>query len=79
MDAAEGSGSKADAVVVRLDEILQEVDMAITTQRQIINKLAEELGEDVYEYKALIRVSYCSCTLTLGSQLGSKSNTCLDL
>lgn len=60
MDAAEASGSKADAVTARLGEILQEVDMAITTQRQITNKLAEELGEDVYEYKALIRVSYCT-------------------
>lgn len=60
MSASEGSGSKANAVVARLGEILQEVDMAITTQRQITNKLAEELGEDVYEYKALIRVSYCS-------------------
>ena len=58
--APEGSGSKADAVVARLGEILQEVDMAIATQRQITNKLAEELGEDVYEYKALIRVRCCS-------------------
>ena len=58
MDAAEGSGSKADAVTARLGEILLEVDMAITTQRQITNKLAEELGEEVYEYKALIRVGY---------------------
>lgn len=60
MSASQGSESKADAVVARLGEILQEVDMAITTERQITNKLAEELGEDVYEYKALIRVSYCS-------------------
>ena len=51
------SGSKADDVVARLGEILADVDMAITTQRQITNKLAEELGEEVYEYKALIRVS----------------------
>ncbi|KAL0050327.1 hypothetical protein WJX82_009110 [Trebouxia sp. C0006] len=29
--------------------------MDITTQRQITNKLAEEFGEDVYEYKALIK------------------------
>lgn len=55
MDASDRSGSKADAVVARLGEILQEVDMSITTQRQVTNKLAEELGEDVYEYKALIR------------------------
>lgn len=60
MDASDRSGSKADAVVARLGEILQEVDMSITTQRQVTNKLAEELGEDVYEYKALIRVSNCT-------------------
>lgn len=56
MDATEGSSSKVDAMVTRLDEILLEVDMGTTTQRQITNKLAEELGEDVYDYKALIRV-----------------------
>ena len=75
MGAAEGSGSKADAVIARLGEILQEVDMAITTQRQITNKLAEELGEDVYEYKALIRVSYCTAQYTVGAQLGKREVT----
>ena len=56
MDAAEGSSSKLDAVTMRLGEILQEVDMGTTTQRQITNKLAEELGEHVYDCKAVIRV-----------------------
>lgn len=58
MDAAEGSSSQVDAMLARLSEILQEVDMGTTTQRQITNKLAEELGEHVYDYKALIRVRY---------------------
>ena len=54
---SEASGSKADAIVARLGELLQEADMSITTQRQITNKLAEELGEEAYEFKALIKAS----------------------
>ena len=79
MDAPEGSGGKADAVLARLNEILQEVDMAVTTQRQITNKLAEEMGEDVYDYKALIKVSCRSalqsidCTLLT---LTARSHPC---
>ena len=70
MEASEGSGSKADAVLARLESILQEVDTGITTQRQIINKLAEELGDEVYDYKALIRVScLAACRLADERQL----------
>ena len=49
---------KVDAMLARLAEIVQEVDMDITTQRQITNKLAEEFGEEVYEYKAVIKVAH---------------------
>lgn len=56
MDATKEPNSMADAIVARLAEILQEVDMDICSQRQINNKLAEEFGEGVYEYKALIKV-----------------------
>lgn len=57
MAASDRSESKVDAILARLAEIVQEVDMDITTQRQITNKLAEEFGEEVYEYKALIKVA----------------------
>lgn len=55
MEATTASGSKADEVIALLEQVLQEVDMSITTQRQVINKLAEALGEEVYEFKALIK------------------------
>ena len=61
MEAATASGSKADEVIALLKQVLQEVDMSITTQRQVINKLAEALGEEVYEFKALIKVGCESC------------------
>ena len=51
-------------MLARLAEIVQEVDMDITTQRQITNKLAEEFGEEVYEYKALIKVAHLSSPQT---------------
>ena len=55
--ASDETQSKADAILARLNVILHnEVDMAITTQRQITNKLAEQFGEEAYEYKALIKV-----------------------
>ena len=47
---------RSKVITDRLDEVLDEVDMEITSQRQIMNKLAEELGEDVLEHKALIKV-----------------------
>lgn len=50
------SDGRSKVITDRLDEVLDEVDMEITSQRQIINKLAEELGEDVLEHKALIKV-----------------------
>ncbi|KAL3135856.1 hypothetical protein ABBQ32_007412 [Trebouxia sp. C0010 RCD-2024] len=75
MSASQGSESKADAVVARLGEILQEVDMAITTERQITNKLAEELGEDVYEYKALIRDHVAKFLASHPSQEGAAEAT----
>lgn len=56
MEATTASGSKADEVIALLEQVLKEVDMSITTQRQVINKLAEALGEEVYEFKALIKV-----------------------
>ncbi len=58
MASSEAGENKVDALLARLAEIVQEVDMDITTQRQITNKLAEEFGEDVYEYKALIKVVF---------------------
>ena len=58
------SENKVDAVLARLAEIVQEVDMDITTQRQITNKLAEEFGEDVFEYKALIKVVFSTAYLS---------------
>ena len=51
-----GDDGRRKVITDRLDEVLDEVDMEITSQRQIINKLAEELGEDVLEHKALIKV-----------------------
>lgn len=48
--------SKADEVLARLEDLLQEVDMDTATINQITNKLAEEIGREVYEYKALIKV-----------------------
>ncbi len=56
MDASIEPESKADAILARLAQILQEVDMDITSLRQITNKLAEEFGKEVHEYKALIKV-----------------------
>ena len=58
---AAAAENKVDAILARLAEIVQELDMDITTQRQITNKLAEEFGEDVYEYKALIKVVSATC------------------
>lgn len=55
MASSGAAENKVDAMLARLAEIVQDVDMNITTQRQITNKLAEEFGEDVYEYKALIK------------------------
>ncbi|KAA6421203.1 MAG: transcriptional coactivator p15 [Trebouxia sp. A1-2] len=55
MASSNAAENKVDAMLARLAEIVQEVDMEITTQRQVTNKLAEEFGEDVYEYKALIK------------------------
>ena len=49
----------------RLEEVLKEVDLDITTQKQIVNKLAEELGEDVREHKALIKVEVAGWSLLL--------------
>lgn len=51
------STDKAQVITTRLHEILDKVDMQITSERQIINKLAEELGDDVYDHKALIKVN----------------------
>ena len=50
------TGNQADAILARLDEILQEVDMDVVTVNQITNKLAEELGSEVYDFKALLKV-----------------------
>ena len=50
------SVGRAQVITDRLQEVLDEVDLNLTSQRQITNKLAEELGDDVYEYKALIKV-----------------------
>lgn len=58
MASSNAAENKVDAMLARLAEIVQEVDMEITTQRQVTNKLAEEFGEDVYEYKALIKVVF---------------------
>ena len=63
MASSEAGENKVDALLARLAEIVQEVDMDITTQRQITNKLAEEFGEDVYEYKALIKVVFSTAYL----------------
>ncbi len=63
MASSEAGENKVDALLARLAEIVQEVDMDITTQRQITNKLAEEFGEDVYEYKALIKVVFSTSYL----------------
>ena len=51
--------SKADQILARLDEVLQEVDIDIVTINQITNKLAEELGGEVYDYKAMLKVIAC--------------------
>lgn len=51
------SVGRAQVITDRLQEILSEVDLDVTSQRQITNKLAEELGDDVYEYKSLVKVA----------------------
>ncbi len=56
-----GSDSKAVEVVERLMQILAADDVGLTTQRQIINRLVAELGEDVRIYKPLIKVHCLVC------------------
>lgn len=67
------SDDMSQMITNRLDEVLQEVDLDVTSQKQIVNKLAEELGEDVREHKALIKVQVadwrlltplCTCVLS---------------
>jgi len=56
-----GSDSKAAGVVERLKQILATDDVGLTTQRQIINRLVAELGEEVRNYKPLIKVRCFGC------------------
>ena len=56
-----GSDSKAAGVVERLKQILATDDVGLTTQLQIINRLVAELGEEVRNYKPLIKVRCFGC------------------
>ncbi len=56
-----GSDSKAAEVVERLTQILATDDVGLTTRRQIINRLVAELGEEVRNYKPLIKVRCLVC------------------
>ena len=56
-----GSDSNVAEMVERLMQILATVDVGVTTQRQIINMLVAEQGEEVRNYKPLIKVRCLGC------------------
>ncbi len=55
------SDSKATEVIERLKQILATDDVGLTTNCQIVNRLVAELGEEVRNYKPLIKVCCLVC------------------